>query len=112
VPNPPAGTCDNTTTRNLGVNANASPATQVYLQETWARPNLINALGATTIDPAIGNATYSGAPAPSYFSTLEAMTSDMTTGRRTSPTMQTMMAPWAPWAPWASWASFRWAKDS
>jgi len=46
----------------------------------WARPNLINAPGATTIDPATGNATYSGAPAPSYFSTLEAMTTDMSTG--------------------------------
>jgi hypothetical protein len=76
----PAGTCDNATTRNLGVNANASAATEIYLQQTWARPNLINAPGASTIDPATGNASYAGAPAPSYFGTLEAMTSEMTVG--------------------------------
>jgi hypothetical protein len=73
-------TCDNGTTRNVGTNANASAATEIYLQQTWARPNLINAPGATTINGATGNATYSGPPAPSYFSSLEAMTSDMTTG--------------------------------
>ena len=76
----PAGTCDNRTTRNLGVNANASAATEIYLQQTWARPNLINAPGATTINSATGNATYSGASAPSYFATLEAMTTEMSTG--------------------------------
>ena len=80
VPNPAAGTCDNTTTRNLGVNANARAATEIYLQQTWARPNLINAPGATTINGVTGNATYSGPAAPSYFSTLEAMTSEMTAG--------------------------------
>ncbi len=80
VPNPAAGTCDNTTTRNLGVNANARAATEIYLQQTWAHPNLINAPGATTINGVTGNATYSGPAAPSYFSTLEAMTSEMTAG--------------------------------
>jgi hypothetical protein len=79
-PGAAAGTCDNTTTRNIGVNANASAETQIYLQQTWARPNLINAPGAATIDGATGNATYSGPPAPSYFTTLEAMTDDMTSG--------------------------------
>ncbi len=80
VPSPAAGTCDNTTNRNLGANANASAATEIYLQQTWARPNLINAPGATTIDGATGSASYSGPPAPSYFSTLEAMTAEMTAG--------------------------------
>lgn len=79
-PTPGAGTCDNTTTRNLSVNANASLATEIYLQQTWARPNLINAPGATTIDGATGNATYAGPPAPSYFNSLEAMTTQMTSG--------------------------------
>jgi hypothetical protein len=78
-PTAPAGTCDNRGTRNLGVNPNARAETQIYLQQTWARPNLINAPGASTIDPATGDATYSGPPAPSYFSTLEAMTEEMTT---------------------------------
>jgi len=75
-----SGSCANNTVRTIPNNTNFSVATEIYLQQTWARPNLINAPGATTIDPATGNATYSGAPAPSYFSTLEAMTSDMTTG--------------------------------
>jgi hypothetical protein len=74
------GTCNSGLTRDLGENANANAATEIYLQQTWARPNLINAPGATTIDPATGNATYSGAPAPSYFASLEAMTADMTLG--------------------------------
>jgi hypothetical protein len=42
---------------------------------------LINSPGTPTIDPATGNATYDTTkPVPSYFSTLEAMTTDMTTG--------------------------------
>lgn len=80
-PTPGAGTCDNNTTRNLGVNANASLATEIYLQQTWARPNLINAPGETTINGATGNATYDPTkPVPSYFSSLEAMTTQMTSG--------------------------------
>ncbi len=75
-----SGSCANNALRTIPNNANFSAATEIYLQQTWARPNLINAPGATTIDPATGNATYSGAPAPSYFSTLEGMTADMTTG--------------------------------
>ena len=80
-PSSPAGTCDNRATRNLGMNANASLTTEIYLLQTWARPNLINSPGTPTIDPATGNATYDTTkPVPSYFSSLEAMTFDMTTG--------------------------------
>ena len=75
-----SGSCANNAVRTIPNNANFSAATDIYLQQTWARPNLINAPGATTINPATGNATYSGPAAPSYFSTLEAMTSDMTNG--------------------------------
>jgi PEP-CTERM motif len=75
-----SGSCANNAVRTIPNNTNANAATQIYLQQTWARPNLINAPGAATIDPATGNATYAGAPAPSYFSTLEAMTADMTNG--------------------------------
>jgi hypothetical protein len=79
-PTSPAGTCDNRGLRNLGMNANANAATEIYLQQTWARPNLINSPGTPTIDPATGNATYDTTkPVPSYFSSLEAMTSEMTT---------------------------------
>ncbi|WP_310386765.1 PEP-CTERM sorting domain-containing protein [Roseateles sp.] len=77
----PAGSCDNRATRNLGVNANASLATEIYLQQTWARPNLINSPGTPTINPATGDAVYDTTkPVPSYFNSLEAMTSEMSTG--------------------------------
>ena len=76
-----SGSCANNTIRTIPNNTKSSPATEIYLQQTWARPNLINAPGATTIDPATGNATYDPTkPVPSYFSSLEAMTTDMTTG--------------------------------
>ena len=69
-----------TTTRTIGANANANTAAQLYLQQTWARPNLINAPGATTINPATGNASYSGAAAASFYADLEAMTTDLHNG--------------------------------
>jgi hypothetical protein len=65
--------------RNIVANPNANAAAQVYLQQAWARPNLINAPGATTIDPITGNATYSGAPATSFFSGVEEMTTELRT---------------------------------
>jgi hypothetical protein len=67
------------TTRNIVANPNANPNAQVYLQQTWARPNLINAPGSATIDPATGNATYSGPPPTSFFSGLEEMTTELRT---------------------------------
>ncbi|MBL8384382.1 MAG: PEP-CTERM sorting domain-containing protein [Burkholderiales bacterium] len=73
-----ASTCSNNLLRTIPINANYSAATEIYLQQTWARPNLINAPGAATINPATGSATYSGPPAPSFFSSLEAMTTEMT----------------------------------
>jgi hypothetical protein len=85
------GTAETFQERNLGIgstsavnrtivaNPNANASAQVYLQQAWARPNLINAPGATTIDPATGNATYSGAPATSFFSSIEEMTAELRT---------------------------------
>ncbi len=68
----------NNTLRSIAANANASAATQVYLQQTWARPNLINAPGDASIDPATGSASYdSSVPVPSYYSDLERMTDDL-----------------------------------
>ena len=76
-----SGSCANNALRTIPNNTNSSAATDIYLQQTWARPNLINSPGTPTIDPATGNATYDVTkPVPSYFATLEAMTSDMTTG--------------------------------
>jgi hypothetical protein len=76
-----SGSCANNALRTVPNNTKFSAATEIYLQQTWARPNLINSPGTPTIDPATGNASYDTTkPVPSYFSTLEAMTSDMTTG--------------------------------
>lgn len=72
--------CSQNTVRTIPNNLNANANTQIYLQQTWARPNLINAPGTATIDPATGNATYAGAPAPSYFNSLESMTDEMRAG--------------------------------
>ena len=70
--------CTNTTNRTIPANANFNAAAQIYLQQTWARPNLINPPGTATPNPRTGDAIYSSTPAPSYFSTLEAMTDEMT----------------------------------
>jgi len=72
--------CTNTTTRTLGENLNANPNARIFLQQTWARPDLINAPGEKTLSPVTALATYNTAiPAPSYFPTLEAMTNEMAT---------------------------------
>lgn len=70
--------CTNGLTRDLGVNVNASLDTKIYLQETWARPDLINSPGAKIINPVTALATYdTNIPAPSYFGSLEEMTEQM-----------------------------------
>jgi hypothetical protein len=76
-----SGSCANNALRTIPNNTNFSAATEIYLQQTWARPNLINSPGTPTIDPATGNASYDPSkPVPSYFGSLEVMTTDMTTG--------------------------------
>jgi hypothetical protein len=69
--------CTNTTNRTIPANTNFNAAAQIYLQQTWARPNLINPPGTSTPNPRTGDAIYAGT-APSYFSSLEAMTDEMT----------------------------------
>jgi hypothetical protein len=70
--------CTNTTNRTIPTNLNANAAAQIYLQQTWARPNLINPPGTATPNPRTGDAIYSSTPAPWYFGSLEAMTDEMT----------------------------------
>jgi hypothetical protein len=65
------------TLRNLPANANASNATNVYLYQTWARPNLINAPFTTVTDPVTGAVSFTTTPATSFYGSLEAMTSDL-----------------------------------
>lgn len=70
--------CTNGNIRNLGENLNFNPDAQIYLQQTWARPDLINSPGAKTLSPVTALATYdTTTPAPSYFSSLEEMTDEM-----------------------------------
>jgi hypothetical protein len=52
----------------------------MFLYQTWARPNLINAPGAATIDPVTGNASYNNVAPPSFFPNLEVMTADLKAG--------------------------------
>jgi hypothetical protein len=76
-----SGSCANNALRTIPNNANFSASTEIFLQQTWARPNLINSPGTPTVDPATGNVTYNTSlPVPSYFNSLEAMTTDMTAG--------------------------------
>ena len=70
-----ATTCN--TLRNLPANANVSNATDVYVYQTWARPNLINAPFTTMTDPVTGAVSFTTTPATSFYSSLEEMTSDL-----------------------------------
>lgn len=70
--------CTNTTERTIPTNVNANASAEIYLQQTWARPNLINPPGTSTPNPRTGDAIYATTAAPSYFPSLEAMTDEMT----------------------------------
>lgn len=70
-----AGTCSNN--RGTFSNANASANTELYLYQTWARPDLINAPGAKTTDSVTGNVTYDTTPPKPFFPNLETMTAEL-----------------------------------
>jgi hypothetical protein len=65
------------TVRNLPANGNASAATELYLYQTWARPNLVNGAFVTSTDPVTGAVTRSTTPATTFFGSLEAMTDEL-----------------------------------
>ena len=69
------GTCG--TLRNIPANPHASADTQVYLYETWARPNFVNAPFTTVTDETTGAVSYTTTEAPSYYESLEEMTNDL-----------------------------------
>ncbi|MFT3820250.1 MAG: PEP-CTERM sorting domain-containing protein [Rubrivivax sp.] len=69
------GTCG--TLRDIPANANASGDTEVYLYQTWARPNLVNAPFTTVTDPVTGAISYTTTPAPSFYASLQDMTADL-----------------------------------
>lgn len=63
------------------VNPNASPDTQVYLYQTWARPNLIHGASETVRDDSDGSVSWTGTPSrETHFDTLEDMTAQLVEG--------------------------------
>lgn len=77
-----AGTCN--TLRNIPANPNASASTEMYLYQTWARPNLVDGAFVTTTDPVTGAVTRTTTPATTYFGNLEAMTGELATAYDTA----------------------------
>lgn len=69
------GTCS--LLRNIPGNPNASADTDVYLYQTWARPNLVNAPFTTVTDPVTGAISFTSTPATSFYPSLQAMTNDL-----------------------------------
>ncbi len=70
-----AGTCSNN--RGTFANGNASATTEMYLYQTWARPNLVSGALATSTDETTGVVTRTGAAAATYFNDLESMTTEL-----------------------------------
>ena len=71
-----AGTCS----RNRGTfeNSNADPGTEVYLYQTWARPNLVHGAFVTETDPETGVVTRTpDLSTGTFFDTLEEMTDEL-----------------------------------
>jgi len=74
-----ANTCDNTL-RSIAGNPNTNPNADVYLDETWARPNLIAGGFVTTTDEATGAVTRTTTPITGPYAAangLERMTADL-----------------------------------
>jgi hypothetical protein len=71
-----ATTCN--TLRNIPANTNANAATEMFLYQTWARPNLVDGALQTVTDPVTGAVTRTGLPATNtFFGSLEAMTEEL-----------------------------------
>lgn len=71
------GSCD--TLRDIGANPNASAATRIYLQQTWARPDMVEAHRLTKPDAATpdGRPVVTAGNATLYYDSLSAMTADL-----------------------------------
>ncbi|MBR1124195.1 FG-GAP repeat protein [Bradyrhizobium lablabi] len=61
----------------IPVNPNANAATDVYLYETWARPNMVAGAHVASTDDATGAVTTTATTAPEYYASLEDMTADL-----------------------------------
>ena len=58
-------------------NTHANAATDVYLYETWARPNMITGAVVANTDDTTGAVTNTTTTAPEFYLTLETMTADL-----------------------------------
>lgn len=70
-----ANTCN--TVREIGANPFARAGTEVFLYQTWARPDLVAGALETVTDPVTGAITRTGAPGTPLFANLEAMTEEL-----------------------------------
>lgn len=71
-----AGTCSNN--RGTFSNANADAGTEVYLYQTWARPNLVHGAPVTSTNDTTGVVTRSSTLSTStFFNSLEEMTGEL-----------------------------------
>jgi hypothetical protein len=61
----------------LPVNPNANASTEVFLYQTWARPNLVAGAFVTITDDVTGEVTRTVTPATTYFDDLESMTDEL-----------------------------------
>lgn len=69
------GSCG--TERILPANAHASAQTQLFVYQTWARPNFVQGALAHTTDEITGVVTRSDTPATTFFPDLETMTEEL-----------------------------------
>ncbi len=72
-----ASTTTCTADRVIPANTRASASTEVFLYQTWARPNFVDGAFRTITDDTTGAVTRTTTPATTYFSTLEAMTEEL-----------------------------------
>jgi len=61
----------------LPVNSNASASTEVFLYQTWARPDLVSGALVSTTDDITGVVTRTATPKTTHFSDLETMTEEL-----------------------------------
>ncbi len=61
----------------IPANPNANSATDVYLYETWARPNMVTGAHVANTNDTTGAVTTTTTTAPEYYLSLEAMTADL-----------------------------------
>jgi hypothetical protein len=71
-----AASCNNLRSINPS-NGNAGSATELFLYQTWARPNLVDGAFVTVTDPVTGAVTRTATPATTFFTSLEGMTDEL-----------------------------------